>query len=349
MAETRSTLETKKNELEKELIRPDIAQNSRELSKIGKELQRIDRILSLMDDVNRLKKELAEIDDMLFGDDSELRELAKDEQREKQKNLEQKELALTLALVPPNPQDARDVIIEIRAGAGGDEAGLFAVELYRMYVRYAEEKKWKTQSVSSNRTGIGGYKEVIFEIHGTDVYADLKFESGVHRVQRVPETEKSGRVHTSTVTVAVIPIVEEADMSLKPEDVKIEATTSTGHGGQSVNTTYSAIRATHIPTGITVSCQNERSQKQNKEKAFEILRSRVFALEEEKHRVKESALRKGQIGTGNRSEKIRTYNFPQDRLTDHRIKQNFYGLSGLMDGDITQVIEALKLESQKAF
>ncbi|MFA5030105.1 MAG: peptide chain release factor 1 [Patescibacteria group bacterium] len=348
MAETRSTLETKKSELEKELTRPDIAQNSRELSKIGKELQHIERILSLMGDVTRLEKDLQDIEEILSGQDFELRELAQSEQQSKQDELETKRQELGVALVPPDPQDGRNVIIEIRAGAGGDEAGLFAAELYRMYIRYAEAKHWKVQSVTTNRTGIGGYKEVIFEIHGTDVYADLKFESGVHRVQRVPETEKSGRVHTSTVTVAIIPIVEEADMSIKPEDVKVEATTSTGHGGQSVNTTYSAIRATHIPTGITVSCQNERSQKQNKEKAFEILRSRVFALEEEKKRAKESALRKNKIGTGDRSEKIRTYNFPQDRLTDHRIKQNFHGLSGIMDGDISRLIETLKLESQKA-
>jgi len=346
MAETRDTLEKKKSELEQQLADPGVAQNNRELSRIGKELQRIEKILTLMNGVEQLKKELTGIDEMLNGDDQEMRELALAEQEEKKTQLQEQKSALTIALVPPDPKDSRDAIVEIRAGAGGDEAGLFAAELYRMYIRYAEEKKWKAQSVSSNRTGIGGYKEVIIEIHGSEVYGDLKFESGVHRVQRVPETEKSGRVHTSTVTVAVIPIVEEKDITLKPEDIKIETTTSTGHGGQSVNTTYSAIRATHIPTGIMVYCQNERSQKQNKEKALEIMRSRVFALEEEKRRVKESALRKDQIGSGDRSEKIRTYNFPQDRLTDHRIKQNFHGLSTIMEGHIGNIISTLNLASQ---
>lgn len=348
MAETREILEKKKSELGQRLADPAVAQDNSELSRIGKELQRIEKILSLMDGVALLKTELAGIDEIINGNDAELRAMALAEQDGKKAQLVKLENELTLALVPPDPKDARDAIVEIRAGAGGDEAGLFAAELYRMYVRYAEEKGWKTQSVSSNRTGIGGYKEVIIEVHGSDVYADLKFESGVHRVQRVPETEKSGRVHTSTVTVAVIPIVEEKDISLKPEDIKIETTTSTGHGGQSVNTTYSAIRATHIPTGIMVYCQNERSQKQNKEKALEIMRSRVYALEEEKRRAKESALRKNQIGSGDRSEKIRTYNFPQDRLTDHRIKQNFHGLSSIMDGNIAEIIAALKLASQQA-
>jgi len=347
MAESRKTLEEKKAELEKNLSDPSVTQKQNELSRIGKELQRIDNILSLMNEVDQLKKDLADITNVLSGDDKELQEIAKAEQADKQRALEEKKQELTTALIPPDPADGRDVIIEIRAGAGGDEAGLFAAELYRMYVRYAEEKGWKANSVSSNRTGIGGYKEVIFEIHGTDVYADLKFESGVQRVQRVPETEKSGRVHTSTVTVAVIPIVEEEDIAIKPEDIKIETTTSTGHGGQSVNTTYSAIRATHLPTGIMVYCQNERSQKQNKEKALEILRSRVFALEEEKRREKKSALRKGQIGTGDRSEKIRTYNFPQDRVTDHRIKQNFHGLSSIMDGHIDEIVSELKMAAQK--
>ena len=280
--------------------------------------------------------------------DEEMRELAKEELSAARKKIEELEYQLKILLLPKDPNDEKNIILEIRAGAGGDEAALFASELYRMYVNFADSQHWKVELISVNENGIGGFKEVVAMISGKGAYSKMKYESGVHRVQRVPETESGGRIHTSTATVAVMPEAEEVDVVIDDKDIRIDVMRASGNGGQCVNTTDSAVRLTHIPTGIVIYSQTEKSQLQNKEKAFRLLRSKLYDMELEKRQNAEADARRSQIGTGDRSEKIRTYNFPQGRVTDHRIKLTLYKIDSIMNGDINELLDALITADQAA-
>ena len=330
-------------DLEQKLLDQVIVKDKKKYAEITKEFNEL-KIIG--DKIDTLEKILNQI-----KDNEEIAKSSKDEELSELANNELSELANTKDdlikeidenLKPKDPLDKKNVIIEIRAGTGGDEAGLFAADLFRMYLKYSEEKGWKTHLLSSNRTEIGGYKEVICEIKGKDVYSELKYESGVHRVQRVPETEKSGRIHTSAATVAILPEVGDVDITIDPKDLRVDTFCASGHGGQSVNTTYSAVRITHVPTDTIVSCQDERSQAQNKEKAMTILRSRLFLLEQKKQQDQIAKDRKQQVKTGDRSEKIRTYNFPQNRITDHRINKSWHNLAEILEGKIGEIIAELK-------
>ena len=280
--------------------------------------------------------------------DEELREMAKEEMNDAKSRLETIEQELKILLLPKDPNDSKNVIVEIRAGAGGDEAALFAYEIYRMYQKYVDQFKWKVELMSVNENGIGGFKEAVFMITGDGAYSKMKYESGVHRVQRIPKTESGGRIHTSTVTVAVMPEAEEVDVEINDNDIRIDVMRASGNGGQCVNTTDSAVRLTHIPTGIVIYSQTEKSQLQNKAKAFALLRSKLYDMELQKQHDAEAADRKSQIGTGDRSEKIRTYNFPEGRVTDHRIKLTLYKLDQIMNGDLNELIDSLIAADQTA-
>lgn len=334
----------RKSELESALSDPAIFGDQKKLRETNEAFQHVSRIVELMDGCTKAEQDIAGAKELL--QDPELKAIAEEELAEAEARRISLEQQLTLALIPPDPMDKKNVIMEIRAGTGGDEAALFATDLFRMYARFAERNGWKVGISSQSQNDLGGLKEMTFTISGTDVYKALKFESGVHRVQRIPETEKQGRIHTSTATVAVFPEIEAVEFDLDPKDLKIETSTSQGAGGQSVNTTYSAIRMVHIPTGIEVRCQDERSQQQNRAKALEIMRARVFAYEEEQRRAERDEARRGQIGSGERSEKIRTYNWPQSRITDHRIKTSWHNLDDVMDGNLNEISTTLQAASR---
>ena len=324
-----------------ELNEPTVANDTVRFQKLMKEQSDLQPIADAYTEYKNCKQTVEDSLMMLEEEtDEEMKEMLKEELSDAKKRIEELEHELKILLLPKDPNDDKNVIVEIRAGAGGDEAALFASEIYRMYVKFAESQNWKTEMLSLNENGIGGFKEVTFMITGRGAYSKLKYESGVHRVQRVPETESGGRIHTSTITVAVMPEAEDVDVHIDEKDIRIDVMRASGNGGQCVNTTDSAVRLTHYPTGIVIYSQTEKSQLQNKEKAFALLRAKLYDLECQKQHDAEAEARKSQIGTGDRSEKIRTYNFPQGRVTDHRIGLTLYKLDKIMNGDIQEIIDA---------
>ena len=332
-----------------ELQEPDVANDPERFRKLMKEQSDLAPIVEAYQEYKNCKQNVEESLMILEEEsDEEMRELAKEELNESKARIEELEQELKILLLPKDPNDDKNVIVEIRAGAGGDEAALFAAEVYRMYVHYADSRRWKTEMISLNENGIGGFKECVFMITGQGAYSRMKYESGVHRVQRVPETESGGRIHTSTITVAVMPEAEEVDVVIDEKDIRIDVMRASGNGGQCVNTTDSAVRLTHYPTGIVIYSQTEKSQIQNKDKAFALLRAKLYDLECQKAHDAEADARRSQIGTGDRSEKIRTYNFPQGRVTDHRIGLTLYKLDKILDGDIQEILDACIAADQAA-
>ncbi|MDD2431413.1 MAG: peptide chain release factor 1 [Firmicutes bacterium] len=348
MLEKLQAIEKLYHELNEKMADPKLAQDRQQFQKVGKKRSELEVIVEAYHRYRDVLGEIESTKDLLTETtDSEMQDLAEGELNELEASLAKIEEEIKMLLLPKDPNDDKNVIVEIRGGTGGDEAALFAGNLYRMYSHYAENRRWKQEILSGNPTELGGFKEIIFMIEGRGAYSRLKYESGVHRVQRVPETESGGRIHTSTATVAVLPEAEEVDVYIDPSEIKIDVFRSSGPGGQSVNTTDSAVRITHLPTGIVVSCQDEKSQHKNRDKALRILRARLMELAEAEARSKEAKARKSQIGTGDRSERIRTYNYPQGRVTDHRINLTLYRIEEILNGDLDEIIEALSLVDQQ--
>lgn len=335
-------IENKYEELSIKISDPTVMQDQKEWQKLCKEHSDMETIVTTYKEYKEVLQSIEDNKEMLKEDiEQELRDMVQEDLKELEQNVQKLEQELKMLLVPKDPNDEKNVFIEIRAGAGGDEAALFAANLFRMYTRYAERHNWKTEAVSLNETDIGGFKEIVFMVRGKGAYSRLKYESGVHRVQRVPDTESSGRIHTSTATVAVLPEVEDVDVEINQNDLRVDVYRASGHGGQCVNTTDSAVRITHLPSGLVVTCQDEKSQLKNKEKAMKVLKSRLYDMLESERSASIAEDRKSQVGTGDRSERIRTYNYPQGRVTDHRIGLTLYKLESFLDGDIEEMIDGL--------
>jgi len=335
-------IEKRYEELDRQMADPEVASDVKTVRKLAREKAGLDDVVTLYRQYRKTARSLEETQGMLAGEkDEEMASLIRQETEGLESRLEKLEEDLKEALVPRDPNDEKDIIMEIRAGAGGEEAGLFAADLFRMYTRYAQTRGWDVEVISANESGIGGFKEVIFEVTGNGAFSRLKYERGVHRVQRVPVTESSGRIHTSTATVAVLPEAEEVDVEVDPDDLRVDIFHSGGAGGQNVNKVATAVRITHLPTGMVVTCQDERSQLRNKNKAMAVLRARLLDIERSRQEAELTSQRRSQVGTGDRSEKIRTYNFPQDRLSDHRLDFNLHSLPHIMEGDLDHLIDAL--------
>jgi peptide chain release factor 1 len=343
-----SSLLKRREELSALIEDPGLVKDQNKYRVVMKEYSQLNEIAEIHDQIENLSRQIDETQSIIQDEkDPEMKELAREEMKELEANLFDAEEKLKLLLIPKDPLDEKNILMEIRAGTGGEEAALFASDLYRMYSRFAETRGWKFEIMNSNETELGGIKEIVFSISGNNVYENLRYESGAHRVQRVPATESSGRIHTSAVTVAVLPEADETEIDIKQEDLRIDVMRAGGPGGQCVNTTDSAVRITHLPTGITVHCQDEKSQIKNKAKAMRILRARIYEMEEAKAAAERASARKNQVGSGDRSERIRTYNFPDNRVTDHRIGLTLYKLDRIMEGEVAEVFDALKLSARE--